>query len=147
MTLDWGQIITAAIAGLVTFGGSYLLFRGKRGENDVKGEEIEQTASQAFLSGQQTFQAYVDGVVEKRVEAAVAPFQQRLKELETRLTAVQEESHQMHDAVRARETQLWLWDQRGRPGQLPKLPDPILHRLGLGYLADDDWHTEPSTTT
>lgn len=76
--------------------------------------------------------------IEKEVERQVAPIRDELEK-------VKNESHEMNVAVRARETQLWLWDQRGRPGQLPKLPDPILHRLGLGYLADDDWHTEPTT--
>lgn len=75
--------------------------------------------------------------IEREVERQVAPIRAELEK-------VKSESHEMNVAVRARETQLWLWDQRGRPGQLPKLPDPILHRLGLGYLADDDWHTEPS---
>lgn len=78
--------------------------------------------------------------IEREVERQVAP-------IRTELEQVKNESHEMSVAVRARETQLWLWDQRGRPGQLPMLPDPILHRLGLGYLADDEWHTEPSERT
>lgn len=145
MSLDWGQIIVAVVGTAGTIIGAYFLFRGKRGENATKDAEIEQSAAEAFLSGQQTFQAYVDGVVDKRVEAAVAPYEQRLKDVEDKLTSVRQVYDEMHSAVQARETQLWLWDQRGRPGQLPKLPDPILHRLGLGYLADDDWHTEPTT--
>lgn len=75
--------------------------------------------------------------VDARIEAAVAPLRKELEQVKT-------ESHQMNDAIRARETQLWMWDQKGRLGDLPKLPDPILHRLGLGYFADADWHTEPS---
>lgn len=78
--------------------------------------------------------------IEKEVERQVAP-------IRTELEQVKNESHEMNVAVRSRETQLWLWDQRGRPGSLPMLPDPILHRLGLGYLADDEWHTEPSNRT
>lgn len=78
--------------------------------------------------------------IEREVERQVAP-------IRIELNQVKSESHEMSVAVRARETQLWLWDQRGRPGQLPMLLDPILHRLGLGYLADDEWHTEPSKRT
>jgi len=76
--------------------------------------------------------------IEREVERQVAPIRAELEQ-------VKSESHEMNVAVRARETQLWLWDQRGRPGELPKLPDPILHRLGLGYLANDDWHTGQSS--
>lgn len=82
---------------------------------------------------------YIRKEIEQEVERQVAPIRQKLERVES-------ESHEMNVAVRARETQLWLWDQRGRPGSLPRLPDPILHRLGLGYLTDDDWSTEPTIT-
>ncbi|MDY0830724.1 hypothetical protein SK224_16435 [Microbacterium sp. BG28] len=75
--------------------------------------------------------------VDARVELIVAP-------IRAELAKVKAESHEMHDAVRARETQLWLWDQRGRHGALPMLPAPILHRLGLGYiLGEPPEETEP----
>ncbi|MGW9019856.1 hypothetical protein ACWGOE_00045 [Leucobacter chromiiresistens] len=70
---------------------------------------------------------YIRGEVEAEVERRLASFREELKQ-------VKSESREMHDAVRARETQLWLWDQRGRLGDLPRLPAPILSRLGLGHL-------------
>lgn len=73
--------------------------------------------------------------IREEVERQVAPIRAELK-------TVKEESHEMHGAVRARETQLWLWDQRGRQGGLPMLPTPILERLNLGHLVED-WPTEP----
>lgn len=79
---------------------------------------------------------YIRKEIEQEVERQVAPIRAKLERVES-------ESHQMNDAVRARETQLWLWDQRGRPGDLPMLPAPILHRLGLGHLTEG-WQTEPS---
>lgn len=74
--------------------------------------------------------------IREEVERQVAPIRAELK-------TVKEESTEFHAAVRTRETQLWLWDQRGRQGALPMLPGPILERLGLGHLVDD-WPTEPT---
>ncbi|ERG63552.1 hypothetical protein L332_03680 [Agrococcus pavilionensis RW1] len=74
---------------------------------------------------------YINERVEAEVERKVAPFRAELEK-------VKGESHEMNDAVRARETQLWLWDQRGRMGLLPMLPTPILERLGLGHLLPTD---------
>lgn len=68
---------------------------------------------------------YIREEVEKEVERQVAP--------------IRRQSEEMNDAVRARETQLWLWDQRGRRGELPMLPIPILVRLGIAHFADPDF--------
>lgn len=65
--------------------------------------------------------------IRDEVERQVAPIRAQLETLKA-------ESHELNDAVRARETQLWLWNQSGRPGELPMLPAPILSRLGLVHL-------------
>jgi hypothetical protein len=69
--------------------------------------------------------------IRDEVERQVAPIRAEMQTLKR-------ESHEMNDAVRARETQLWLWDQRGRAGDLPMLPAPILERLGLAHLHPTD---------
>ena len=53
----------------------------------------------------------------------------------------------MHDAIRARETQLWLWNQAGRSGALPMLPKPILERLGLIHLIATPINGDTETPT
>lgn len=74
--------------------------------------------------------------IREEVERQVAP-------IRAELALVKQESTEFHAAVRTRETQLWLWDQRGRQGALPMLPGPILERLSLVHLVDD-WPTEPT---
>lgn len=78
--------------------------------------------------------------IRDEVERQVAPIRDEMKKLKS-------ESHEMHDAVRARETQLWLWDQRGRQGALPMLPKPILARLGLIHLTATEVATTPEEGT
>lgn len=133
--MDWGPILAAACAAVATLAGSWFLFRGKKIEKQTKEVEVEASAEDAFLKGQVAFQKYVDDVVDRQVSAAVADFQKRLTDMETRLSAVQLESHEMNDAVRSRETQLWLWNIKGRAGEIPELPMPILTRLGITHLA------------
>lgn len=65
--------------------------------------------------------------IRAEIEKAVAP-------LRGQIEALEKAQHELHDAVRTRETQLWLWDLRGRAGVMPMLPAPILRRLGLGHL-------------
>ena len=125
--MDWLVVAAVPIGGVLTGLTVYIATRKRDKSSDLAARwddasELSQKMRDA---------------IEREVERQVAPIRAELEK-------VKSESHEMNVAVRARETQLWLWDQRGRPGQLPKLPDPILHRLGLGYLADDDWHTEPS---
>lgn len=133
--MEWLAIVSPVLvfAGLII--SLLVSSRQKKGEQRQAASQQVDNAIAARFDDASELSKYID----QRVEAKVAPIREELEKVKT-------ESHQMHDAVRARETQLWLWDQKGRPGQLPKLPNPILHRLGLGYLADDDWHTEPSTT-
>lgn len=91
---------------------------------------------QADLAGRFDDASQLAQYIREEVERQVAPIRQQLE-------TVKNESHEMNDAVRARETQLWLWDQKGRPGALPPLPTPILNRLGLGHIAEG-WQTDPT---
>lgn len=133
--MDWSPIVVAACASVGTLIGSYFLFRGKKVEKQTKEVEVEASAEDAFLKGQVAFQKYVDDVVSREVSAAVAELQVRLSDMEVRLTAVSQESHEMNNAVRSRETELWLWNIHGRAGEIPELPMPILTRLGISHLA------------
>lgn len=126
--MDWLQIIGplfgfAGIAASAWFG-----FRGKKREVVSQETIAQRTAIAERWDDASELAKYIREQIEQEVERQVAP-------IRAELDRVKNESHEMHDAVRARETQLWLWDQRGRPGDLPMLPAPILTRLGLGYLA------------
>lgn len=133
--MEWlGTVIASLCSAAAGIGGAWLLFRGKKAELVTEETRLEASATDAFLKGQLAFQEYVDGVVDERVAAAVAGLQSQLAALEARLTTVQAESHEMNDAIRHRETQLWLWNIRARSGPMPELPEPILRRLGLIHL-------------
>lgn len=106
--------------------------RSRRPEQRV----AESTATETALAARFDDASQLAQYIREEVERQVAPIRVELQQVKT-------ESHEMNDAVRARETQLWLWDQRGRPGELPPLPAPILERLGLGHLASE-WPTEPT---
>jgi hypothetical protein len=146
-TAIWTGIITGLGGAVAAFIGAWFLFRGKRVDQEIEETKVEASATDAFLKGQTAFQGYVDSVVEKRVLAAVAGMQAELAELQQSMSDMRRESHEMNDAIRARETQLWLWNIRNRPGPMPTLPLPILVRLGITHLsAEPDLEdTEPST--
>lgn len=129
-----GTIIASLFSAAATFGGAWLLFRGKKVDQSTEETKVEASATDAFLQGQRAFQEYVDDVVDERVAVAVKGLKEQLAALEERLTTVQSESHEMNDAVRHQQTQAWLWDLRGREGPLPMMPEPILRRLGLVHL-------------
>jgi len=111
-----GVIITAVLS-----------LRGKTREVGVAAATAQESAIAARMDDAIELSAVMRAAIEAEVERQVAPMREALQK-------VKDESREMHDAVRARETQLWLWDQRGRPGDLPMLPSPILQRLGLGHL-------------
>lgn len=136
-------IIIALIGAAVTLGtGAIALWRFRR-KDRADAQQVEEGTISGRFKDADALMRYID----ERVEERTAAIEKSLEEMKDKLTTVSAESREMHDAVRARETQLWLWNQKGRLGALPMLPDPILHRLGLGSLAADEWHTEPRNPT
>jgi phage shock protein A len=131
----FGTIATALGSLVAGVFGAYFLFRGKRVEQETEETKTEAAATTAFLSGQVEFQEFVERVVAQRVTDAVAHLQAQLTEFAEKLSVVQRESHEMNDAIRSRETRLWLWNLEKRKGPMPELPAPILERLGIGHLA------------
>lgn len=137
--MEWLTPVVSALGGsAATILGAYFLLRGKKAETEVAEAEVEANAADAFLKGQAAFQAYVDGVVDQRVAAAVAKMQGDLDEMGLIVKRMSDESHEMNDAIRSRETQLWLWNIRNRQGPMPGLPEPILEKLGILHLAGGD---------
>lgn len=121
--------------GATIFAG-WLVLKGKRVEKATKEVETEAAATTAFLSGQAEFQEYVEGVVQQRVTVATAGLQDQLTDLAAKFAVLQQESHEMNDVIRSRETRLWIWNNvEKRDGPMPELPHPILKRLGIGHLA------------
>jgi len=125
---EWIQIGGPVLSLFGVGLAAWLGFRGKKSETSVAATTAQEAAIAARWDDASELAKYIREQIETEVERQVAPIRDELKR-------VRSESHEMHDAVRARETQLWLWDQRGRPGDLPALPAPILIRLGLGHLA------------
>ncbi|MGK9222083.1 MULTISPECIES: hypothetical protein [unclassified Microbacterium] len=138
----------ASVSSLaVGLGGAWLLFRQKKVEAETEESKLEASATDAFLKGQQAFQTYVDGIVQARVAAAVAELQDELGKVRAEMATMRRESHEMNDAIRARETQLWLWNIRNRPGPMPELPHALLARLGISHLSTytDLGDTQPTS--
>lgn len=125
---EWVQIAAPVLSLIGVALAAWLSFRGKTRETTVAATSAQEAAIAARWDDASELAKYIREQIEAEVERQVAPFRRQLEQ-------VKSESHEMNDAVRARETQLWLWDQRGRPGALPPLPVPILYRLGLGHLA------------
>lgn len=122
------QIIGPTLGLVGVFLAAWFGFRGKKGETTVAATTAQEAAIAARWDDASELAKYIREQIETEVERKVAPIRDELHR-------VRSESHEMHDAVRARETQLWIWDQRGRQGSLPMLPAPILNKLGLGHLA------------
>lgn len=116
-------VYIAVISGLVAVILAVIGWLRFRRKDKVEVEAQRQAALSERFDDASELAKYIDA----RVEEKVAPIRAQMETLKS-------ESHEMHDAVRARETQLWLWDQRGRSGALPMLPKPILQRLGLLHL-------------
>jgi hypothetical protein len=136
-------IIIAFIGLAATAVTALIAFWRFRRKDRADAQQVEEGTISGRFKDADALMRYID----ERVEERTAAIEKSLDEMRAKLTTVSAESREMHDAVRARETQLWLWNQKGRLGVLPMLPDPILHRLGLGSLADDEWHTEPRNPT
>lgn len=140
--MEWlGGTLSALGAAGATMFGAWLLFRGRRVDQEiaetgasVETRKVETNAAAEFLKGQQAFQTYVDSLLEKRVDEAVAELRTQVAELQGVVERMRDESHELHAAVRSRETQLWLWNIRGRIGPMPEFPPPILERLSITHL-------------
>lgn len=133
------QLDSAIVVALISvtasgIGGLWFFLRTHR-----KAAIEKEVARQSALAERFDDASHLAEYIRAEVERQVQPIRDELK----RVTA---ESHEMRDAVRAHFTQLWFWDQRGRLGQLPMLPAPILIRLGLGHLLEEPFgDTEPAT--
>lgn len=138
-----GGIVAALIGVFSAVLLAFIAFWRFRRKDRADAQQVEEGTISGRFKDADALMRYID----ERVEERTAAIERSLGEMKEKLTTVSAESREMHDAVRARETQLWLWNQKGRLGVLPMLPDPILHRLGLGSLAEDEWHTEPRNPT
>lgn len=155
--MEWlGPALSALGASGATMFGAWLLFRGRRVDQEiaatdaeVETKKVETTAAAEFLKGQQAFQTYIDELLEKRVDDAVGELRTKVADLEGVVATMQAESHELHVAVRSRETQLWLWNIRGRSGPMPEFPTPILEKLNLTHLTGlgDVEDTQPLNPT
>jgi hypothetical protein len=127
VTVGLFVLIGTVLAAFLPYLGGLLKSRSEHRAVAVTEAQAMQSAIAERWDDASELAKYIREQIEIEVERQVAPIRDEL-------ARVKSESHEMHDAVRARETQLWLWDQKGRPGDLPMLPAPILARLGLGYL-------------
>lgn len=126
-------IVAALIGGMVTVALAVIALWRFRRKDRADAQQVEEGTISGRFKDADALMRYIDERVDERTASLAA----ELAEVKSKLKTVGRESHEMHDAVRARETQLWLWDQRGRNGVLPRLPEPILRRLGLGHLIGD----------
>jgi antibiotic biosynthesis monooxygenase (ABM) superfamily enzyme len=130
-------ILAAVLSAVAVIISAYFGFRGKKVETDVAAGTAQDAAVAARFDDASKLAEYIRSEVARQVELGLQPMREELARVKT-------ESHEMHDAVRAHFTQLWIWDRQGRPGPLPMLPQRILHRLGLGHLLGEPIEdTEP----
>lgn len=122
--IDSSIVVALIMITASGIGGLWFYLRTHR-KNVIDTEVARQSALGERFDDASHLAEYIRAEVERQV----APIREQLERVKT-------ESHEMHDAVRAHFTHLWLWDQRGRVGPLPMLPTAILHRLGLGHLLD-----------
>lgn len=124
------SLVSAVLVALL----AWVRFR-RKDRADAVGVE-EGTISARFKDAD-ALMRYIDDRVEERTKE----LSRKLTEMSTALDTVKRESHEIHDAVRTHFYQLWIWDQKGRPGPLPMLPPTILTRLGIADPLED---THPS---
>lgn len=134
----FGAAIEPILVPIGLFAGvaltAWLAFRGKRGETDVAAQAArasEQTAAQAALSDRFDDAGQIMTWLREEVERQVAPIRAELAD-------VKKYSHELADAMRSYQLELWVWDQRGRPGGMPLFAPLYLHKLGLGHLVIDN---------
>lgn len=122
---------TLAVLGLIVGPGGIIalvvaFFRDRRTARSAEAANKDATIAARFDDASELAK-YIRDEVEKQV----APLRKELAE-------VKAESHDMNTAFRTYAVQSWLWDTRGRFGNMPMLPLPILHRLGIGHLIAQD---------
>lgn len=140
--MEWlGEVVSGLGGAGAAALGAWLLFRGRKVDQtiaetgaEVETKKVETNAAAEFLKGQQAFQSYVDDIVDKRVDEAVAELKDQVATLRTDMATMRTESKELHAAVRSRETQLWMWNIRGRIGPMPEFPPPILEKLNITHL-------------
>lgn len=120
------SLVSAVLIALL----AWIRFR-RKDRADAVGVE-EGTISARFKDAD-ALMRYIDDRVEERTKE----LSQKLTDMSTALDTVKRESHEIHDAVRTHFYQLWIWDQKGRPGPLPMLPPAILTRLGIADPLED----------
>ncbi|MFD5599910.1 hypothetical protein ACFWHR_07610 [Leucobacter sp. NPDC058333] len=126
---------TLAVLGLIIGPGGIIalviaFFRDRRTARSTEASNQNTAIGERWddvVGLSEKMQAFIAAEVEKQV----APFKKELAE-------VKAESHDMNTAFRSYAVQSWMWDNRGRLGDMPMLPLPILHRLGIGHLATDE---------
>lgn len=125
--MDWtlaigiGGPLLALIGVLST---AWASVRVKRGDQRI----AEIAANQSDIAARFDDASQLAQYIREEVERQVKPIRDEMKR-------VKQESHEMHDVVRARETQLWKWNIQGRAGEMPELPTPILEKLGIAHLS------------
>lgn len=129
--MDWGGVIVGALGVAAAAVAGWWAFRTKKVETQATSQVNRDNVVRDRMDDASEMAKWIRGEIAAEVERQVKPIREELER-------VKRESHEMNDAVRARETQLWMWDHRGRAGDLPMLPNPILHRLGLGHLVPPD---------
>lgn len=123
-------IVIALISFVSTVGGLGLTWWRFRRKDRADATAVEEGTISGRFKDADSLMKYID----ERVDEKTSSLAGELDTVKGNLETVKRESHEMNDAIRSRETQLWLWDRRGREGLLPMLPEPILKRLGLIHL-------------
>lgn len=132
---DAGLII-AIVTGAFTLAVTAVAWIRFRRKDHADATSVEEGTISARFKDADALMRYID----ERVDERTAALEAELRAVRDALSTVKRESHEIHDAVRAHFYQLWVWDQRGRPGPLPMLPPTILTRLGITDPLED---TEP----
>lgn len=137
--MEWWQTLGSVAGPILGFAGvayaAYLGFRGKKGDQQVASTTAQDTAISSRWDDASELAQYIRAEVAQEVERQVKPMREKLAKVE-------KESHELQDAFRDWVVGVWKWNQRGRAGDIPMPPVPILARLGLSNFIDD-WPTEP----
>ncbi|MEX8058752.1 hypothetical protein [Microbacterium sp. 16-032] len=129
-------LIGLASAVLVALIAVWRFWRKDRADADA----VEEGTISGRFKDADTLMQYIDQRVDERTRKLAEDQAATAGELEK----VKRQYAELAEAVRTVISLQWVWDQRGRHGDLPMLPDPILYQLGLGHLTEG-WATEPTS--